>query len=233
MLYDFVIWAGRRCTLSRSRIGVMVHRRIVNVMAHGRSRSAAHRAAPAPPAVHQRRVTTLPAACRTGAAPRPASRRTRARTRPPVLARRAHAPAGPRWLGLARDETRTSAGSWRLLVYPGHALVTRYRAAPGLDATTARVRLVRAPGERERLDLVGRRELTIRLGPGPGALPSSYRSIYTLSRSRRSNMQPARDHLNSITVVCASPRRAAPLRLHRPHVARVYRTTGPPHTLFN
>ena len=88
--------------------------------------------------------------------------------------------------------------------------VTRYRAAPGLDATTtARVRRVRAPGERD-----------------GGALPSLSIYLYTLSRSRRSNMQPARDHLNSITVVCASPRRAAPLRLHRPHVARVYRTTG-------
>ena len=197
MLYDFVIWAGPAGVLSSRQVGVMLHRSVW----HGRSRSAAHRAAPAPPAVHQRRVTTLPAACRTGAAP------AGPRTRPPVLARRARERAGVRGGCLARDETRTSAGSWRLLVYPGHALPRRARSRRhDHGAGTART------GARRERD--------------GGALPSLSIYLYTLSRSRRSNMQPARDHLNSITVVCASPRRAAPLRLHRPHVARVYRTTG-------
>lgn len=125
----------------------------------------------------------------------------------PARAGRAGTRAGVRGGCLARDETRTSAGSWRLLVYPGHALPRRARSRRhDHGAGTARTG---APGERD-----------------GGALPSLSIYLYTLSRSRRSNMQPARDHLNSITVVCASPRRAAPLRLHRPHVARVYRTTG-------
>ena len=181
----------------RLGIGVMLHRSVW----HGRSRSAAHRAAPAPPAVHQRRVTTLPAACRTGAAPAPGLVRPSSRVAPER--------AGVRGGCLARDETRTSAGSWRLLVYPGHALPRRARSRRhDHGAGTARTPYGR-PARRD-----------------GGALPSLSIYLYTLSRSRRSNMQPARDHLNSITVVCASPRRAAPLRLHRPHVARVYRTTG-------
>ena len=136
--------------------------------------------------------------------------RTRARTRPPVLARRAGTRRGPRWLPRARRD----AHERRILAPPrlpgsraSHALPRRARSRRHDHG--ARVRRVRAPGERD-----------------GGALPSLSIYLYTLSRSRRSNMQPARDHLNSITVVCASPRRAAPLRLHRPHVARVYRTTG-------
>lgn len=136
--------------------------------------------------------------------------RTRARGLVRPSSRVAPERAGVRGGCLARDETRTSAGSWRLLVYPGHALPRRARSRRhdhGAGTRTARTPYGRpASGTVERFRL--------------------YRSIYTLSRSRRSNMQPARDHLNSITVVCASPRRAAPLRLHRPHVARVYRTTG-------
>ena len=169
---------------------------------HGRSRSAAHRAAPAPPAVHQRRVTTLPAACRTGAAPAPADSSARPR------ASRRNAPGSE--VAASRATRRARAPD---LGASSSTRVTRYRAAPGLDATTtARVRRVRRTGARR--------------GGTVDALPSLSIYLYTLSRSRRSNMQPARDHLNSITVVCASPRRAAPLRLHRPHVARVYRTTG-------
>ena len=189
---------GRRWRYCRLGIGVMLHRSVW----HGRSRSAAHRAAPAPPAVHQRRVTTLPAACRTGAAPAPADSSARPRASRPGTRRRVRGGC------LARDETRTSAGSWRLLVYPGHALPRRARSRRhDHGAGTARTGARRA----------GRWS----------AVPSSLSIyLYTLSRSGRSNMQPARDHLNSITVVCASPRRAAPLRLHRPHVARVYRTTG-------
>lgn len=135
--------------------------------------------------------------------------RTRARGLVRPSSRVAPERAGVRGGCLARDETRTSAGSWRLLVYPGHALPRRARSRRhDHGAGTARTPYGR-PARRD-----------------GGALPSLSIYLYTLSRSRRSNMQPARDHLNSITVVCASPRRAAPLRLHRPHVARVYRTTG-------
>ena len=194
MLYDFVIWAGRRSVRVDCRLASAscLHRSVW----HGRSRSAAHRAAPAPPAVHQRRVTTLPAACRTGAAPAPGL------VAPPVLARRAGTRRGPRWLPRARRD----AHERRILAPP---------RLPGSRATAPRP--VSTPRPRR-----------VRAGPASGTVERFrlYRSIYTLSRSRRSNMQPARDHLNSITVVCASPRRAAPLRLHRPHVARVYRTTG-------
>ena len=98
MLYDFVIWAGRDAgggVLSSRHRGVMLHRSVW----HGRSRSAAHRAAPAPPAVHQRRVTTLPAACRTGAAPAPADSSARPRASRPGTRR------GPsRWLPRARRD---------------------------------------------------------------------------------------------------------------------------------
>lgn len=132
----------------------------------------------------------------------------RPRTRPPVLARRAGTRRGPRWLPRARRD----AHERRILAPPR---LPGSRATAPRPVSTPRPRrgygayAVRAPGERD-----------------GGALPSLSIYLYTLSRSRRSNMQPARDHLNSITVVCASPRRAAPLRLHRPHVARVYRTTG-------
>lgn len=129
----------------------------------------------------------------------------RPRTRPPVLARRAGTRRGPRWLPRARRD----AHERRILAPP---------RLPGSRATAPRP--VSTPRPRRGYGAYGR--------PASGTVERFrlYRSIYTLSRSRRSNMQPARDHLNSITVVCASPRRAAPLRLHRPHVARVYRTTG-------
>lgn len=138
MLYDFVIWARTPVYCRVSHLGgVMLHRSCGD----GRSRSAAHRAAPAPPAVHQRRVTTLPAACRTGAAPAPADSSARPRASRPGTRRRVRGGC------LARDETRTSAGSWRLLVYPGHALPRRARSRRhDHGAGTARTG---APGERD------------------------------------------------------------------------------------
>ena len=197
MLYDFVIWAGRRCTMS-SR--------------HRRHASSVRVAWPIPIGRPSRRAGApgCPPASRYDLTRRLSYRgRTRARGLVRPSSRVAPERAGVRGGCLARDETRTSAGSWRLLVYPGHALPRRARSRRhDHGAGTARTPYGR-PARRD-----------------GGALPSLSIYLYTLSRSRRSNMQPARDHLNSITVVCASPRRAAPLRLHRPHVARVYRTTG-------
>ena len=107
MLYDFVIWAGPAGVLSSPGIAAScLHRSVW----HGRSRSAAHRAAPAPPAVHQRRVTTLPAACRTGptgAAPAPAdssalgiaSHRTSIGAGPSSASAGEHGPARPKGSG--------------------------------------------------------------------------------------------------------------------------------------
>ena len=132
----------------------------------------------------------------------------RPRTRPPTARPRASRRNAPGSEVAASRATRRARAPD--LGASSSTRVTRYRAAPGLDATTT-ARVPARTGARR-----AGRWRRFRL----------YRSIYTLSRSRRSNMQPARDHLNSITVVCASPRRAAPLRLHRPHVARVYRTTG-------
>ena len=136
--------------------------------------------------------------------------RTRARglVRPSSRVAPGNAPAGPRWLPRARRD----AHERRILAPP---------RLPGSRATAPRP--VSTPRPRRGYGAYGRAR---RAGRWRLERFRLYRSIYTLSRSRRSNMQPARDHLNSITVVCASPRRAAPLRLHRPHVARVYRTTG-------
>ena len=196
MLYDFVIWAGRRCTMS-SR--------------HRRHASSVRVAWPIPIGRPSRRAGApgCPPASRYDLTRRLSYRgRTRARTRPPVLARRAGTRRGPRWLPRARRD----AHERRILAPP---------RLPGSRATAPRP--VSTPRPRRGYGAYAR------TGARRGGTVERfrlYRSIYTLSRSRRSNMQPARDHLNSITVVCASPRRAAPLRLHRPHVARVYRTTG-------